>query len=157
MYKKYDAYKDSGVQWLGNIPNDWGIKRLKFLSSIKTGDKNTEDKNDEGIYPFFVRSQIPEKINTYSFDGEAILTAGDGAGVGKVYHYINGKFDYHQRVYKFSNFKSVIGKFIYYYLLSNFYNVAILGTAKSTVDSLRLPLIQDFNITYPTDVLSQKK
>lgn len=157
MYQKYDAYKDSGVQWLGNIPNDWGIKRLKFLSSIKTGDKNTEDKNDEGIYPFFVRSQIPEKINTYSFDGEAILTAGDGAGVGKVYHYINGKFDYHQRVYKFSNFKSVIGKFIYYYLLSNFYNVAILGTAKSTVDSLRLPLIQDFNITYPTDVLSQKK
>ena len=32
-------------------------------------------------------------INCYSYDGEAVLTAGDGVGTGKVFHYINGKFD----------------------------------------------------------------
>ena len=31
MYQKYDAYKDSGVQWLGNIPNDWGLNRLGVI------------------------------------------------------------------------------------------------------------------------------
>lgn len=131
--------------------------RLKFLCSIKTGDRNTEDRRDGGSYPFFVRSQIPEKIDTYSYDGEAILTAGDGAGVGKVYHYINGKFDYHQRVYKFSDFKITLGKYLFHYISSKFYNVALLGSAKSTVDSLRLPLIKDFSVCFPINPSEQEK
>lgn len=149
--------KDSGVEWVGEIPEHWEVKRLKFLCHITTGAKNTEDKKDDGIYPFFVRSQTPEKINSYSFDGEAILTAGDGAGVGKVFHYINGKFDFHQRVYKFSYFREVNGLYMFHYIQSNFFNVAMLGTAKSTVDSLRLPLIQDFWICFPKTELEQNQ
>ncbi|MEM7659301.1 MAG: restriction endonuclease subunit S, partial [Bacteroidota bacterium] len=80
---------------------------------------------------------------------EAVLTSGDGAGVGKIYHHINGKFDYHQRVYAFFFFKNIIGRFLFYYLSSGFYRVAIMGSAKSTVDSLRLPLIQDFEVALP--------
>lgn len=152
----YEAYKDSGVDWLGMIPTSWEVRRFKFLASITTGGKNTEDKTDTGKYPFFVRSQVPEKIDSYSYDGEAILTAGDGAGVGKVYHYINGKFDFHQRVYKFSDFDKVIGQYLFHYLYVNFFNVAILGTAKSTVDSLRLPLIQDFEVCFPKNKEEQK-
>lgn len=34
MYQKYDAYKDSGVQWLGNIPNDWEVIKLKFITFV---------------------------------------------------------------------------------------------------------------------------
>jgi len=156
LMPKYEAYKDSGVEWLGDIPQNWKVMRFKFLASITTGGKNTEDKTGTGKYPFFVRSQIPEKIDSYSYDGEAILTAGDGAGVGKVYHYINGKFDFHQRVYKFSDFNEVIGQYLFHYLYVNFFNVAILGTAKSTVDSLRLPLIQDFQVCYPSDNWQQQ-
>lgn len=149
--------KDSGIDWIGQIPAHWEVHRFKFLASITTGDKNTEDRTDNGLYPFFVRSQTVERINSYSFDGEAVLTAGDGAGVGRVYHYINGKFDFHQRVYKFSNFKEVSGKYIFQYLRCNFANTAQLGTAKSTVDSLRLPLIQDFKVAYPKSIEEQLK
>ena len=28
MFKKYDAYKDSGVEWIGDIPSHWEIKKL---------------------------------------------------------------------------------------------------------------------------------
>jgi len=143
-------FKDSNVDWIGQIPKHWTMKKLRFLCNITTGGKNTEDKINDGKYPFFVRSQIIERINSYSFDGEAILTAGDGAGVGKVFHYINGKFDYHQRVYNFYNFKTVMGLYLFYYIKTNFHNVALMGDAKSTVDSLRLPLIKDFEITYPS-------
>ena len=73
------------------------------------------------MYPFYVRSPIVERINTYTFDGEAILTAGDGVGAGKVFHYVTGKFDYHQRVYNLHNFKMIFGKFLYLYLKENFY------------------------------------
>lgn len=141
--------KDSGVDWIGEIPEHWEVKRFKFLCDITTGSKNTQDKIENGLYPFYVRSQTPEKINTYTFDGEAILTAGDGAGVGKVFHYLNEKFDFHQRVYKFSNFRNIKGKLLFYFLRSNFHSVALNGEAKSTVDSLRLPLIQNFMVTIP--------
>ena len=57
---------------------EWKRKRFKDLCNITTGNKNTQDKSDDGIYPFYVRSQIVERINSWTFDGEAILTAGDG-------------------------------------------------------------------------------
>lgn len=141
--------KDSGIEWLGEIPEHWGISRMKFLSEIKTGDKDTEEKEENGLYPFYVRSQTIEQISTYSFDGEAILTAGDGVGVGKVFHYVNGKFDYHQRVYKISDFKIINGNFLFYYMQDSFYKEVIGISAKSTVDSLRLPMLQNFPVVIP--------
>ena len=105
--------KSSGVEWLGDVPEHWELRRIRSLAAIGTGDKDTINRDVEGKYPFFVRSQNVERIDTWSFDGEAVLTAGDGAGVGKVFHYFNGKFDFHQRVYKFSDFKDILGKFFY--------------------------------------------
>lgn len=144
--------KDSGIEWVVKVPAQWQIIRLRFLCNIATGDKDTVNREDEGIYPFFVRSQVIERISTYSFDGEAVLTAGDGVGVGKVFHYYNGKFDFHQRVYMFSDFRKVIGKFFFYYLGANLHKVVCRGDSKSTVDSVRLPILEDFYLTVPTAV-----
>ena len=148
--------KDSGVEWIGEIPAHWVTKKLKYLSNIKTGDKNTEDSIEDGIYPFFVRSQTVERLNSYSFDGEAVLTAGDGVGVGKVFHYYNGKFDYHQRVYAITNFSGVIGGFIFYYLKTNLIKEMLKYNAKSTVDSLRLPMFQNFMVAFPQEEKEQE-
>ena len=141
--------KDSGVPWLGEVPEHWGLMRLKALADIRTGGRDTVDRKDDGAYPFFVRSQRVERIDTYSFDGEAVLTAGDGAGVAKVFHYVNGKFDYHQRVYKVSDFKEVKGRFFFRYFSATLRFEAFRETAKSTVDSLRLPMLQNFPVVVP--------
>ncbi|MDE0119855.1 MAG: restriction endonuclease subunit S [Bdellovibrionales bacterium] len=147
--KPYPSYKDPGVEWLGKIPKHWEVKRLKFISEISTGERDTEDKMQNGSYPFFVRSQTIERINSWSFNGEAVLTAGDGVGVAKVFHYVNGKFDFHQRVYKFSNFKYLNGKFFFYYIKELFKEEVIKLSAKSTVDSLRLPMVSNFIFCIP--------
>ena len=141
--------KPSGVEWLGDVPEHWEVRRLRSLASIGTGGRDTINREDDGKYPFFVRSQSVERINTWSFDGEAVLTAGDGVGVGKVFHYINGKFDYHQRVYKLSNFRHVVGMYFFHYFRSTLRNEVFQGTAKSTVDSLRLPMLQNFPVALP--------
>ena len=154
--KAYPEYKASGIDWLGEIPSHWDIISLKYLCDICTGNKDTINRVDDGLYPFFVRSPKVERINSYSYDGEAILMAGDGVGAGKVFHYINGKFDYHQRVYNFHNFDKVSGKFLFYYLQSNFKYVIEEGAAKSTVDSVRLPWLKSFPIALP-DIDTQKK
>ena len=75
---------------VGVIPEDWEVNRIDQHTSIKTGSRNTQDNEEGGEYPFFVRSQEVERIDTYSYDGEAVLTAGDGVGTGKVFHYIRG-------------------------------------------------------------------
>ncbi|MEY8085960.1 restriction endonuclease subunit S [Klebsiella quasipneumoniae] len=148
-YKAYPEYKDSGVEWLGEIPAHWLIKKLKYLCKVQTGSRDTVNAVENGRYPFFVRSQTIERINSVGAECEAVLTAGDGVGVGKVYHYYNGKFDFHQRVYMLNEFHSITGKFVYYYLSSNFYKVALEGNAKSTVDSLRLPQFLNFEFSIP--------
>jgi type I restriction enzyme, S subunit len=132
------------------FPEDWKIDCIKNLAVITTGSRNTKDKIDGGQYPFFVRSQKVERINTYAFDGEAILTAGDGVGTGKVFHYINGKFDFHQRVYKISNFNERINGFFFYLYFSNAFLKRIMSmTAKSSVDSVRMDMIAEMIIPMP--------
>lgn len=148
--------KDSGVEWLGEVPEHWDSASVKYLCKIDTGNKDTVDALEDGIYPFFVRSKKIETINEYAFDGEAILTAGDGAGVGKIYHYINGKFNYHQRVYKMSHFTKVSGKFFFFYFSSLFEKVALDGGAKSTVDSLRKSHFDKFIMAIPTSYEQQE-
>ena len=128
---------------------EWERKRFKEVCNITTGNKNTQDKSDDGIYPFYVRSQIVERINSWTFDGEAILTAGDGVGVGKVFHYSTGKIGVHQRVYILSNFKCD-GKYLYSYFAGNFYNRVKRMSAKNSVDSVRMEMIADMPISLPS-------
>jgi len=141
------GYKHTEV---GVIPEDWGTDKVINLALITTGAKNTQDKIDDGVYPFFVRSSIVERINSYSFDGEAVLTAGDGVGTGKIFHYIKGKFDFHQRVYKISDFNvNLDGYFFYLYFSNHFYDRIMSMTAKSSVDSVRMEMIADMKIPVP--------
>jgi type I restriction enzyme S subunit len=141
--------KSSGIEWLGDVPAHWEVRRLKFICDVQTGDKDTENAVEEGQYPFFVRSQTVERIHSMSFDCEAVLTAGDGVGVGKVFHYYNGPFDFHQRVYMMNNFREVSGPFLFHFLRENFFKVALEGGAKSTVDSLRRPTFMNFPVCVP--------
>jgi type I restriction enzyme S subunit len=142
--------KETGIDWIPNIPENWSARRLRFLVKITTGKKNTEDRIADGEYPFYVRSQTIERINSYSFEGEGILTAGDGVGVGKVFHYVNGKFDFHQRVYLFYDIdKEIEGEFLFNYLQANMMSELMRYNSKSTVDSIRLPVIKNFLIVFP--------
>lgn len=141
--------KESGIEWIGKIPADWDIRRLRFLCTIETGNMDTQDNNPEGEYPFYVRSPIVEHCDSFTFDNEAVLMAGDGVGAGKTFHYVKGKYGCHQRVYSLHSFTEVLGKYLYYYLLENFYKKIEESNAKSTVDSIRLPMIKDFPVVLP--------
>ncbi|EMB45469.1 restriction endonuclease subunit S [Treponema denticola] len=145
----------TGKKRLPGFSGEWVEKRLGNIAlDINTGTRNNEDKVDNGRYPFFVRSQTVEYIDKYRYDCEAILIPGEG-NIGEIFHYINGKFDCHQRVYKISNFIDVNGKFIYHYLRLFFGQYAIMHTVKATVDSLRLPTFINFPIFIPYNIAEQ--
>ena len=139
----------TGQTRLPGFSGAWGVKRLGELAHIKTGSRNNEDKIADGEYPFFVRSEVVERINSYSHDCEAILVPGEGR-IGDIFHYINGRFDVHQRVYAITQFKpTVSAKFVHLYMAMNFGAWAMQNTVKATVDSLRLPTFQTFALLVP--------
>ena len=127
----------------------WDKKYVGDICKIQTGKSNTQDETSQGSYPFYVRSPIVRKSNRYLFDCEAVLTVGDGVGTGKVFHYVTGKFDLHQRVYAMTDFKIVSGKYFYYYFSHFFYDRVMRMTAKTSVDSVRYEMIDKMTIQIP--------
>ena len=78
------------------------------------------------------------------------MTVGDGVGTGKVFHYVNGKYDLHQRVYRMFDFsEEITAKYFYYYFSNHFYDRVMAMTAKTSVDSVRYEMIADMDIALP--------
>lgn len=141
--------KDSGIDIIGKIPTSWELIKTRFLCSIMTGNQDTQNAVDDGIYPFYVRSPKIEKANVYTYDGEGVLMAGDGAGAGRVFHHAFGKYAIHQRVYCFHDFTRVLPDYFCYFMENRFSHEMDKGSAKSTVPSVRLPMLLNFKICIP--------
>lgn len=127
--------------------------KKKFLSDIaliSTGSSNTNESVENGKYPFFVRSQEIKLKNDFEYDETAIITSGDGVGVGKVLHYIEGKYALHQRAYRIViKDKTVIPKFIFYYLQNNLYKYLLEKSYNGSVTSVRLKMINNLPVEIP--------
>ena len=134
---------------LGLLPEDWEVKRIVDIATITTGSQNTQDKVDGGKYPFYVRSQNVERIDTYIYDTEGVVTAGDGVGTGKIFHRVRGKFGLHQRCYLMHNLLGVNVDYFYWIFSIRFYERVMGMTAKSSVDSVRREMIADMLLPIP--------
>ena len=140
----------SGADLLGDVPKHWRMIPTRYICTITTGSEDSGNATDDGDYPFYVRGRQILRIGHYSFDGEAVMTPGDGqGGTGKVFHYFNGKFEAHQRVYVFKDFVGVSAWYFYYFLSTFLRPVALAGSNTVTMESLRRPLLADFKIALP--------
>ena len=93
----------TGKVRLPGFTDEWKKFHLRELCSIRTGRLDANAAVENGRYPFFTCSREELKINKYSFNGEAILLAGNG-DVGHTKYY-SGKFDAYQRTYVLMDFK----------------------------------------------------
>ena len=82
-YKKYQESKDSGVEWIGQIPEKWEIKKLKFLVDCIDGKRiplnSSERSKIPGNYPYFGANGIVDRINDFIFNEPIIILGEDGA------------------------------------------------------------------------------
>lgn len=139
----------TGKRRLPGFAGEWKTASLGQIAKVKTGSMNNQDKVEDGEYPFFVRSQSVERIDAFTHDCEAILVPGEG-GIGSIFHYIEGRFALHQRVYGVTGFSdAVVGRFLYFYMRLLFGAHAMENSVKATVDSLRLPTFLDFEVRLP--------
>ena len=121
--KKYDSYKDSGIEWIGEIPSHWEIATVGRLCILGRGRviSAIEIAENEGEYPVYSSQTenygIMGKINTYDFEGEYVTWTTDGANAGTVF-YREGKFNCTNvcGTIQPKNWKQIDLKFLPYYL-----------------------------------------
>ena len=88
----YPAYKDSGVEWLGEVPEHWEVRRLKTLCDMQSGEAITAMSIDEvGKYPVFGGNGLRGYAAQYTHDGDFILVGRQGALCGNI-HIARGRF-----------------------------------------------------------------
>ena len=124
--------------------------KLGELAHIATGGRNTSDAVEDGAYPFYVRSQVPLSLNEYDFDESAVLTAGDGVGVGRVFHHVEGKYALHQRAYRIvPNLEVLSSRYLYHVMVSQFGRYLESTVFHSSVTSVRKPMLERFPVAVP--------
>jgi type I restriction enzyme S subunit len=90
--KPYPAYKDSGVEWLGPVPEHWVVRRLKYVARLKSGESITSERIEEtGEYPVYGGNGIRGFTSSFTHEGEFVLIGRQGALCGNI-NYANGKF-----------------------------------------------------------------
>ena len=90
--KPYPTKKESGVDWLGEVPAHWGIRRLKILCNMHSGDAITEEQIESvGDFPVYGGNGIRGYTSKYNHDGTFILIGRQGALCGNV-HVARGRF-----------------------------------------------------------------
>lgn len=144
--KKYDEYKDSGVEWIGDVPKHWEVSRIKFLiSHSSAGVWGEDEKNDENDIVCFraadfdyihgclrldkmtIRNIQPEQLRGRTLQhGDLLIEksgGGDNAPVGRIVRYnYNDKatcsnFMHFIRVNKFND-----GNYLFYYFYAMYAN-----------------------------------
>ena len=148
--KQYSFYRDSLLNFASDGDKITIYKRLSELAEIGTGSSNTNEGVSEGTYPFFVRSQEIRWKDSYEYDETAVITSGDGVGVGKIFHYIEGKYALHQRAYRIHvDDERLLPKFLFYYMKSTFYRYITKNAVQSSVTSIRRPMLDKYPIPIP--------
>lgn len=90
--KKERKMRDSGIPWIGEVPEGWEFSKIKYHCTMKSGDNITAlDISDNGEYPVYGGNGLRGFYKIYNKNGNHILIGRQGALEGNV-HLVNGKF-----------------------------------------------------------------
>jgi len=128
MMKKYEQYKESGIEWIGKIPISWDQTQLKYITSISKGKKPKEDFQDfaEGMVPYlsmeFLRNQTENPTYVNKNDENVVLVEDtdllilwDGSKAGEIVKAKNGALSSTMGKIRLESFKIDLN-FLTYYL-----------------------------------------
>jgi type I restriction enzyme, S subunit len=127
-FPRYESYKDSGVEWLGNVPEHWQTMQFKRLASIQNGRdyKHIETNGNDG-YPVIGSGGEFARATEYLFTGESVLLGRKGT-IDKPL-YINGSFWVVDTMFYTIVNKKAVPKYLYYCALTIRFDLYSTSTA----------------------------
>lgn len=132
----------------GKMPDDWRKYKLSEFLPVVTGKKNANVSSDDGKYPFFSCSQGFSWTDEYSFEGSAILVAGNGDFNVKWY---NGKFEAYQRTYVLIPYNARLTGWLYYAIKHNLAEITSAARG-SVIKFITKGNLEDFGFYAPVSL-----
>jgi type I restriction enzyme S subunit len=142
----------TGKRRLPGLSGEWEVKRLGDVCRITTGRKDVNEGNPLGQYPFFTCARINTFSDSFSFEGEAILIAGNG-DVGNL-SYCNGKFEAYQRTYVLQSFTANVN-YLWQQLTAYLADSLGIGKIGSSIPYIKMGNLVGFEFRSPIDVPEQ--
>ena len=135
---------------IGKIPYGWRVYRLAEFLPVITGKKNANVSSEKGDYPFFSCSQGFAWTDDYSFEGHAILVAGNGDFNVKWY---KGKFEAYQRTYVLIPYEERNTSWLYYAVKYNLTKITSAARG-SVIKFITKGNLENFAFAAPSDLSS---
>ena len=126
-YKPYPAYRESGVEWIGQVPEHWDVKAFKRIASIRNGQDYKDVADDNGAYPVIGSGGEFARASAYIFNGESVLLGRKGT-IDKPL-YINGPFWAVDTMFYTKIADDAFPKFVYYSALTIPFSLYSTNTA----------------------------
>ena len=119
-YRTDEEMKDSGVEWIGEIPKEWSITKLKYISCCEDGKRvplsSDERGKMQGDIPYWGANSIIDYVNDYLIDYEVVLLGEDGAPffdkTKPVAFYSNGKIWPNNHIHILKSQKDMDSRFL---------------------------------------------
>ena len=146
----FEPFKDGKFvdSELGMIPEGWKVVKMGDFFPVKTGKKDANTASVNGKYPFFSCSQNALCTDSYSFDCDAILVAGNGDFNVKWY---SGKFDAYQRTYVLIPYNKKLMALLYYVVKRNLLTITSKARG-SVIRFITKGNLTDFEFAIPRDL-----
>ncbi len=126
---------------------NWKKRSLGEFFPVKTGKKDANFGTKDGKFPFFTCAQTISRAPSYSFDGSAILIAGNGDFNIKYY---TGKFEAYQRTYVLIPHNEELLGFLYF-LMKKDLSLITGGSRGSVIKFITKGMIENYRVELPDD------
>ena len=132
-----------------HAPTPWPKVRLGDVCEIRTGKRDVNFGSADGKYPFFTCAKEVSRCNSYSYDFDAILLAGN-CDIGNMFRF-KGKFEAYQRTYILTNKRSDIADIDYVWdcLRDSWVKITRGKMLGAAVQYIKLGMIKEFQIPLP--------
>ncbi len=150
-YQAYAEYKDSGVQWLGEIPSHWKLTRLKFLAKIRNGQDYKHVETETG-FPVMGSGGQFTFSSTYMFNRPSVLLGRKGT-IDKPL-YIDEPFWTVDTMYYTEVNKDIDVKYFYYLSKTILFNRYSTNTA---LPSMTQENLNNFEFSVPPSVFERNQ
>ena len=145
--------KDSGIEWIGEIPEGWEVVPVKRLCTMQAGKNLTSEQiAPEGTYPVYGGNGIRGFFSDYNCDGQFLTVGRQGALCGNV-HKINGKVWATEHAVITTPSSYTILAFLYYLLIGMDLNQYVSSTAAQP--GLAVGTLLNLKTCYPCSTLEQ--
>lgn len=171
MAKTYDTYKDSGIAWIGKIPSEWKVCRIKNSASLYTGNSIKDEEKDyytdyKNARPYIATKDIDATYLSANYESDLYIKTGDskfrvapknsslvcieGGSAGKKKAFLEQEVSFVNKLCCFAPNKTIVGKYLFHFLCSPNFEDIFSSKITGLIGGVNIPSLKDINCVLPS-------